>query len=204
LEGKRIVIPFYLVKHILYARQRPKPRFSDEASNMLNQYYVNIAVKHGSPRIRETVFRIAATIAKLKLKKIVDEEDARETMQFYNVILQQIEMIVTVPTNPRDVTYEECLNVLRENKWPVAFEEVIKTACERNQQVSHYIGQNFELSQNHKLRPIRDMLENHSRIKIVQNTPLVFVYMNAEKEQKQNDQNDVSDVPTVTTEKISS
>jgi replicative DNA helicase Mcm len=207
MEDKKIVVPAYLIKHIMYARQLPKPKFSDEAKNMLNQYYVGIAVKYGSPRIRETVIRIAITIAKLKLKKIVDEEDAKETMQFYNVILQQMDTIVALPTNPKDVAYEVCLSILRENKWPVKFEEVVKTACERNQQVRHYIGNSFQLSRNHKLRPIRDMLKDHSKIKIVQNMPLIFEYMHIQKEEGkekkvENDQNDQNDVVLETPEKI--
>ena len=64
-------------------------------------------------------------------------------MKFYNVILQQLDMIVALPTNPKDVAYEVCLSILRENKWAVSFEEVVKTACERNQQVRHYIGQSL-------------------------------------------------------------
>ncbi|CAN5306031.1 minichromosome maintenance protein MCM [soil metagenome] len=203
MEGKRVVVPDYLIKHILYARLCPKPKFSKEAENMLNEYYASIAEKYGSPRIRETVIRIAMTIAKLKLKKVVDIEDAKETMQFYNVILLQLDMIVALPTNPRDVVYEVCLGVLRESKWPISFEDIVKSACDRNQQVRHYIGHTFELSQNHKLRPIREMLENHSRIKIVKNTPLVFKYMHTheeeqEKKTSENDQYDVNDVPFLT------
>lgn len=52
MENKRTVVPAYLVKHILCAKQRLTPSFSDEAKAMLNQYYVGIAVKFGSPRIR--------------------------------------------------------------------------------------------------------------------------------------------------------
>jgi DNA replicative helicase MCM subunit Mcm2 (Cdc46/Mcm family) len=105
----------YLVKHIMYAKQRyPKPRFSEEAKAMLNQYYVSIRVKYGSPRILETIYRIAQNITRLKLKNIVDAADAKETVQFYNVILQQLDMVVASPANPRDVVYEECLGVLLE------------------------------------------------------------------------------------------
>ena len=106
----------YIAKHIMYAKQHyPKPKFSEEAKAMLNQYYVNVRISYGSPRILETIYGIAQNIARLKLKDIVDAADACETMQFYNVILQQLDMIVTLPSNPRDVTYEECLSVLRES-----------------------------------------------------------------------------------------
>ena len=114
-----------------------KPKFSEEAMAMLNQYYVKIRINYGSPRIRETIYRIAQNISRLKLKDIVDAADVCETMQFYNVILQQLNLIVTLPSNPKDVTYEECLIVLRKLAFPISFEEVVRTACERNPQVMY-------------------------------------------------------------------
>ena len=184
----------YLVKHIMYAKQRyPKPRFSEEAKDMLNQYYVSIRVKYGSPRILETIYRIAQNIARLKLKNIVDAVDAKETVQFYNFILQQLDMVVASPANPRDVVYEECLDILMRSKFAISFEELVNTACQRNKQVERYIGKSFRLDENSKLRPILDMLRNHSRIKEVQMRPVVLQYMHY-------DHYDLSDLPQDTTE----
>jgi replicative DNA helicase Mcm len=60
----------YIQKHILYAKQRyPKPKLSEDARSMLNQYYVGVRVKHGSPRIWNTVQRIAETNCKSKTEK---------------------------------------------------------------------------------------------------------------------------------------
>jgi replicative DNA helicase Mcm len=79
----------YLIKHIMYAKQLPKPIFSEEAKIMLNQCYVKIrSQSFGSPRVRETIYRIAQNITRLKLKREVDAADAKETMTFYNIILQ--------------------------------------------------------------------------------------------------------------------
>jgi DNA replicative helicase MCM subunit Mcm2 (Cdc46/Mcm family) len=61
---------------------------SDEAKFMLKEAYISIARKYGSPRIRETIITIAKMIARLKLKSTIDATDAKETMEFYNVILQ--------------------------------------------------------------------------------------------------------------------
>ena len=80
----------------MYVKQRcPKPKFSEEAKVMLNQYYVNVRVSYGSQRILNTIYAIAANIARIKLKHIVDAADARETMQFYNIILQQWNKMLT-------------------------------------------------------------------------------------------------------------
>jgi hypothetical protein len=168
----------YIQKHILYAKQRyPKPMLSEEARALLNQYYVGVRKRYGSPRIMNTLQRIAQTIASLKLKDTIDEADARETMTFYNVILQQLDMLVALPSSPRDAAYEECLSVLMESSsFPIAFEEVIKIVCGRNQQVAAYIGKSFSLETNKKLRPIVEMLRNHTRVHETKSKPIVFQY----------------------------
>jgi DNA replicative helicase MCM subunit Mcm2 (Cdc46/Mcm family) len=178
----------YIAKHIMYAKQRhPKPRFSGEAKTMLNQYYVKIRLSYGSPRIWETIYRIAQNISKLKLKDTVDAVDAVETMEFYNVILQQLDMIVTLPSNPRDITYGECLKVLQESVFPISYEEVVKSACGRNPQVANYIilgngNGSLKLRDNKKLRPVLEMLQNHSRVKVIRSRPVVLQYVNGEAE----------------------
>jgi DNA replicative helicase MCM subunit Mcm2 (Cdc46/Mcm family) len=169
----------YIQKHILYSKQRyPKPKLSEEARSILNQYYVGVRKRYGSPRIMNTIQRIAQTIASLKLKDTIDENDANDTVTFYNIILRQWDMVVALPSSPRDAAYEECLSVLMESSsFPMAFEEVIKTVCERNQQVAAYIGKSFSLENNKKLRPIVEMLRNHSRVQETKSKPIVFQYM---------------------------
>ena len=156
----------------------PKPKFSDEAKDILNHYYAKIRLRYGSPRIRETIYKIARNIARLKLKDIIDEKDVKETITFYNVILQQIDMVVATPSSPKDTAYQECLKVLMDSRFPILFEEVIKTVCESQiPQVHAYIGKSFSLGNNKKLREVLGMLRNHSRIKETQNKPLVLQYI---------------------------
>jgi DNA replicative helicase MCM subunit Mcm2 (Cdc46/Mcm family) len=169
----------YLMKHIMYSKQQPKPIFTDEAKIMLNQYFVKIKSQNfGSPRIRETIYRIAQNIARLKLKTQVDAADAQETMTFYNVILQQLGMIVSLPSNPKDITYNECLSILEESSFPIAYEEVLETACKRNPHVNKYISKSLKLRENVKVRYILDMLTNHSHVKVIQMKPTVLQWVN--------------------------
>ena len=51
---------------------------------------MHIRTTYGSPRILNTIMEIAKNIARLKLKQTVDAEDVKETVQFYNVMLQQL------------------------------------------------------------------------------------------------------------------
>lgn len=170
----------YIQKHILYAKQRSmskKPKLSEEARSILNQYYVGVRKRYGSPRIMNTIQRIAQTVASLKLKDTIDENDAKETMTFYNIVLHQWDMVVALPSSPKDATYQECLNVLMESGFPYSWEELVPTVCERNQQVAAYVGKHFKLQDNKKLRAVLDMLRNHSRIKVIQEKPIVLQYM---------------------------
>lgn len=120
----------YLVKHIMYAK-RFNPILEEEAKNMLIEYYTKIVKSAGSPRILETLFRLARTRARLKLKDIVDMEDAKDTMEFYNVSLEQHEQAISIPLNPIDATYNECVAILEKYSFSISFEELIKTACAR-------------------------------------------------------------------------
>jgi DNA replicative helicase MCM subunit Mcm2 (Cdc46/Mcm family) len=198
----------YIAKHVMYAKQRcPKPKFSEEAKVMLNQYYVNVRVNYGSPRILKTIYSIAANVARVKLKHIVDVADARETMQFYNVILKQLDMMIALPSNPKDITYETCLEVLKESAFPISYEEVVKTACLRSIHVARYVNGisngSLKLRDNKKLRSVLEMLQNHTYVKVVQMKPVVLQYVNEIDDNNrqpcdQCDQCDQCDSPTDT------
>jgi replicative DNA helicase Mcm len=81
LDSKRIPDYYnFVCKYIMYAKTKFNPVITDEARAMLNEYWIELATrKIGSPRIQETLHRLAKARARLKLKKIVDSEDARET-----------------------------------------------------------------------------------------------------------------------------
>ncbi|MFY9869328.1 MAG: hypothetical protein WAK17_06385 [Candidatus Nitrosopolaris sp.] len=140
-------------KHIEYSK-RFEPKMSEEAKFMFKEYYISIAKKHGSPRIRETIIAVVKMIARLKLKSVVDAVDAKETMEFYNVILQQLGKIVNVVTDPKDEAAKECLNIYEESPFPIPFEEVIKSVCTKNQRVEYFIGEKTKLRDNNKLEVV--------------------------------------------------
>ena len=77
---------------------------SKDATIMLNEYYVGIAKMVGSPRVRDTVFKTAKMIARLKLKNIVDADDAKEACQFYNIILNEYDRIINIPADPKEAS----------------------------------------------------------------------------------------------------
>jgi replicative DNA helicase Mcm len=164
----------YLQKHLTLSK-KIKPILNEECKFMVKEYYINIARRgFGSPRVEGTVVAITKMIARLKLKSIADAEDAREMMQFYNLILKEFSAVVTVQSDPRDIAYNECVDVLRGTKFAITFEEVLKSACARNEHVRLYVGNRPKMRDNNKLRPLLEMLLNHSCIKRIQDKPVVL------------------------------
>jgi DNA replicative helicase MCM subunit Mcm2 (Cdc46/Mcm family) len=145
----------FLRKYILYCK-RFHPTPSEEARIMLCDYYTNVATKFGSPRVLDALIRISHAIARLKQKDIVDIEDAKEAMEFYNVILQQPAEVFAVPKDPYNLAAEEITNTLSTSKFPYDFIELTKDVCKRNESVAKYIGDKFSVEHNKKLRRIRD------------------------------------------------
>ncbi len=175
LCGRKIIPDYtqYLRKYIEYSK-RFNPVLSKEAEHMLMGFYVNIASSYGSPRILESLIIIAKMIARLKLKTIVDAEDAYESQQLYNVILQQLQQVVNIKTNPNDEAYNTCIEILKDSYYAMQFEELVKIACDKNIRVKSYIGDKHKLRENSKIRPIIERLRNHSRVIIVSEKPIVL------------------------------
>jgi replicative DNA helicase Mcm len=175
----------YLIKHLEFAKKL-NPRISDEAKTMLSEFFVSIKMRtsnFGSNRILDTLFRISKAFARLKLKNIVDEEDATDTIQFYNVILGQYQQIVNVPSSPRNIAFDECVITLKCIKGPITLEELLKEICQNNQYVKNYLcfsNGNLRLSDNMKVRSVYEMLLNHSNVRRIQEKPVVLQWYSSE------------------------
>jgi replicative DNA helicase Mcm len=171
----------YVIKHLEYAK-RFNPVISDEAQQMLNEFFIKIMLEDnfGSNRILDSLFRISKAFARLKLKKVVDGDDANETIEFYNVVLQQYQRVVNVPSNPRDVTFNECLKILRETQVAITLEELLKQACHNNHYIERYIcfgNKPLRLRDNIKVRRVYDMLLNHTDVRRVQEKPVILQWL---------------------------
>jgi replicative DNA helicase Mcm len=103
----------FLRKYLMYARTF-NPIISDEAREMLNEYWINMGSVgvRGLPRKLESLESAAIALAKLKLKNVVEAEDVTEIMEFYNLILLHFRQSAAVSRNPRIIAYEECVDVL--------------------------------------------------------------------------------------------
>ena len=85
---------------------------------MLSAYWIRMAKNgiRGLPRKLDTLERITMAITKLKLKPFAGVEEAKEAMEFYNVILLNYQQTVPVSRNPRDIIYEEVCKIVEEHQ----------------------------------------------------------------------------------------
>lgn len=182
----------FLRKYIQYARQI-NPILSNESLDLIRYYYVQLKSKNpefGSKRILETIIRICKAISRLKLKELVDSEDAREALQFYNaVIIKYIENLAPIPDDPAVHTYEECLGILQlgMHKTSYLFDDLIYEACRNDKIIQMYLlGANstttvidrkkLKIENNHKVRRVKELLLRNKNIKKVNAKPLTLQY----------------------------
>ena len=167
----------YLQKHLEYSK-RFHPKFSPEAQFMLKDYYLRVRAKYGSRRVRESIVTIARMIAQLKLKDVIDAEDAKETQEVFNRVMEPLQKIVNTTSNPIDVVVDECLNILKESnntEWKF-HADLINRVCE-NPQAKKYID-NVHTKRNYdKLKPILERLLNHSHVKLTNRNPITIAWM---------------------------
>ena len=90
--------------------------------------------------------------------------------------------MVNIPANPRDVTLNECLYALDAIRVPIAFEELIKKVCDKDQYSKIYIGNDLRIRANIKLRTVLEMLLQNSHVARIQMKPVVLQWISNKSE----------------------
>ena len=177
------ICPPFLVRYILHAK-KINPALSEEAMSILGRCYADLAFDNKvSPRKLETLYNLAKARAKLKLKDIVDAEDAKETVNYFSKVVNDYYLSTVIATDPRDVCVSIIEQILEQysksqlTSGPMTFTDLIIMACEKDQQVKLYIGpndyrNNLSMTNNHKLRPIAQLLQENKHIKRTRTKPL--------------------------------
>ena len=90
--------PDLLRKYIAYARKTANPVLTDEANQVLKEFYVN--TRNSNPeeqstvpitaRQLEAIIRLAEASAKIKLKEFVEKEDAEKAVRLQMACLKQV------------------------------------------------------------------------------------------------------------------
>ena len=178
----------FLVRYIMHGK-KINPVLSEEAMSILGRCYADLAYDNKvSPRKLETLYNLAKARTKLKLKDVVDAEDAKETVQYFSKVVNDYYQSTVIATDPRDVCVSIIAQILEENSksqltsGPMTFTDLIIMACEKDQQVKLYIGpsdykNNLSMTNNHKLRPIAQLLEENKHVKRTRSKPLMYQWI---------------------------
>lgn len=177
---------YFLTRYIHYAKQI-EVTLTDEARTMLTEFYKNISnTGFGSPRVLVILPKLTKAVARLKLKNVADEEDAKEVMEFYNSILVKFQKSVVISQSPKDVGYEKGVMIVerfKEFEGGVTLEKIFEIMCKENEQLTNYFGygkKSLKIKHNHKTRSVYEMLLGHSNLKKIQENPIVLKWMNSQ------------------------
>jgi DNA replicative helicase MCM subunit Mcm2 (Cdc46/Mcm family) len=165
----------FLRKYLIYASCIIDVKFTYEARYMLNEFWASAKVKGLlTNRMFNGLRKIAEAQAKLQLRHVVDKEIAEQVLDDVRLMMVQYGETIGQITEPRESTIKTCQDILRKNEIGMTIEVMCEMAIQENGQVANYIGYNWKIEQNHKLRQIVDSLLNHPRVIKVGNHPIVL------------------------------
>ena len=186
----------FLVKYIQFAKTF-EPKVTDEARFMLKEHYKKVnAEGYGTPRVFKTLTKLAKAVARLKLKNVVEEEDAEKAMEFYNLMLVKFHKSVVYSESPKMIAYKKGVEIVKRFKnFGIRLEDLFINICKEDKQLSTYFGydsgKSLKIQDNHKVSDVKKLLLNNSNIKRVQDNPIVLKWI--EKPQPQSDEPDEHD-----------
>ena len=186
----------FLKKYIIYASAIEVKTITPEAELMLNQFWKDAKIKRNvGVRMYVGLYSIAQD-AKLHLKDTVDAAIAKETIELVQIMMAQTGSTVKIPSDPKAATHDKFIEILQNNKAGVAIKSLCEIGCKENPQIVSYLGKNWSIKHNHKLRSVVELLRNHSEVKETGSNPLVFQWIGEVGEETKilSDISDVSDV----------
>ena len=165
----------FLRKYLIYASSIEVRTITVEARNMLNEFWKEAKRKGKlSMRMYGGLFSIAEAQAKLYLKNTIDEGIAKQTMESVQLMMVQYGETIKATTSPKVVTYNKFLEILQNNRIGVAVRSLCEIACKENPQIAAYLGRDWSMDGNSRIKVIVGMLRNHSQIKEVKSKPVVL------------------------------
>ena len=168
----------FLRKYLIYASTIKVKTITPEAEYMINEFWKSAKAQETlTMRMYGGLFSIAEAQAKLHLKDVVDEEIAKQTMESVQLMMIQHGQTVMAKSSPRDITYNKLLEILQNNKAGVVIKSLCEIASKENPQIASYLGKNWSLESNIKVRVIVDMLRNHSDVREVGSKPVILKWV---------------------------
>ena len=186
LRNRKIHNYNFLKKYLIYVKSNLNPKIIENAEDRLNKFWIKAKVEGvATNRGYDSIFRIAEAQAKLNFSHEINDEIANQVMDSLRLIYVQYGKVIERTSNPRDITVQSFYHILKQTDIGFSINELCKTASEENKQIAEYIGNKWNLQNNHKLKSVIDILKNRQDIKRIQQKPLVLKYiLQTEQEQK--------------------
>jgi DNA replicative helicase MCM subunit Mcm2 (Cdc46/Mcm family) len=158
--------------------------FTKEAEIMIPKYFASLQVNENlamTNRGLDTIIRICNAWARLHLKNIVDAEIVNQVQSFYSEIMLQYGEVINAVSDPRETACQQIIEVIKQTKGPIPFEDAARQACELNKEVRDYIGSKMKLRYNNRLEEVSKRVKEYSNIKPVGIRPLVLEWIKTEE-----------------------
>ena len=194
----------FLTGYLIHASNIKIRAITPEAKFMLNQFWKKAKVQGTlgvGIRMLKGLFTIAEAHAKLHLKDVVDATIAKQAMESEQLRMFRYGQSVRVTPDPKDVTYNKCLEILERIQAGIAIRELFEMARDSDQQISAYIGTNLSMEHNRKIQVIVHMLRNNSHIKQVGINLVVLQWIGGKSEPELQILPDIPDIPDMTKNK---
>jgi replicative DNA helicase Mcm len=185
---------YNFLRKVLMYMKTVNPKFTAEATEMLNQFWIN-AKNDGlaTNRTYDSLFRMAVAQSRLNLSDVINEEIVTQVMNSLSLMWSQYGKEAKIMMSPRVLTYQTFYRVLQVTESGMTISELCKRACDMSDEVKDYLGDKFSLEHNHKLKSAVDNLMNNSHIWRIGEKPIVLKYVDSIESIKSFDGNSLSD-----------
>ena len=143
------------------------------------------------PDVLSWIFQVepdyALVYSLFELRKMVEPEAAalaaeRRTPRQLKIMADALkamshEKTVDKEWREADEQFHAALLEASGNFGPLSFIDLVKSACDQDRQIASYIGSNFSMASNHKLRQLPELLEQRPHVKRVSKKPLMFQWI---------------------------
>ena len=98
LKAKNVIPPELLKKYIAYARKYVFPKLSEEAKNVLQDFFIEMRKKYSekadtvpiTARQLEALIRISEAYARMRLSNVITKEDAERAVNLVRIMLEKV------------------------------------------------------------------------------------------------------------------
>lgn len=172
------IVPDYafLIKYVQYAKTIVEVSIPAEVYTIINDAWIEmVSAGLAGKRTLDGLVRLVEAQTKLHLSNIATIEIAEEVIDDVRTMLKQMRSFVEILADPKEITIKEITKVVKDLKGEaILFQEAAKAACQNNEQVRAYLGNDLRASDNIKYRRVQEsfLQRTPEMLKLVDKKPL--------------------------------